>query len=166
MTTNRTQMELVGERELVITRTFRAPAQIVFDAWTQPELVKRWWAPRSRGVSVVECTAEVKPGGAWRYVLARGAGEPFAFSGKYLEIERGKRLVYTNWFEAIPGAEVTVTVTLEEKDGATTLVAREIYPSKEARDAALATGMESGMRETIEQLDELVASLAAGKPVS
>lgn len=160
MSTNRTQMELVGERELVITRTFRAPAQVVFDAWTKPELVSRWWAPKSRGVSVVECTAEVKLGGAYRYVLGRGAGERFAFSGKYLEIDPGKRLVYTNWFEAIPGAEVTVTVTFEEKDGATTLVAREIYPSKEARESALASGMEPGMRETMDQLDELVVSFS------
>jgi len=163
MSMNRTEMELVGERELVISRTFRAPAHVVFDAWTQPDLVRRWWAPKSRGVSVLECTAEVKPGGAYRYVLGRGADERFAFSGKYLELERATRLVYTQWFEAIPGAEVTVTVTLEEKDGATTLVARELYPSKEAREAALASGMESGMRETMDLLDELVASLA-GKP--
>src|SRR5262249_17840819 len=154
------QMELEGERELVITRTFRAPAHVVFDAWTKPELVSRWWAPRSRGVVVIECTAEVKPGGAYRYVLGRGATERFAFSGKYLEIDRPKRLVYTNWFEAIPGGEVTVTVTFEEKAGATTLVAREVYPSKEAREGALASGMEPGMRETMDQLDELVASLS------
>lgn len=160
MTTNRTQIELVGERELVITRTFRAPADVVFDAWTKPELVSRWWAPKSRGVSVLECTAEVKPGGAYRYVIGRGAAERFAFSGKYLEIDPAKRLVYTQWFEAIPGAEVTVTVTLEEKDGATTLVARELYPSKEARDSALASGMEPGIHETMDQLDELVVSLS------
>lgn len=160
MSMDRTQMELEGERELVITRTFRAPAHLVFDAWTNAELVRRWWAPKSRGVSVVECTADVRPGGAYRYVLGRGASERFAFSGKYLEIDPGKRLVYTNWFEAIPGAEVVVTVTFEEKDGATTLVARELYPSKEARDAALASGMEPGMRETMDQLDELVVSLS------
>jgi len=159
MSTNRTQMEVQGERELVIARTFRAPSDIVFDAWTQPELVRRWWAPKSHGVSVVECTADVRPGGAWRYVLGRGA-ERIAFSGKYLEVERATRLVYTSWFEAIPGAEVTVTVTFEEKDGATTLVAREIYPSKEALQAALATGMEHGARETMDQLDELVVSLS------
>jgi uncharacterized protein YndB with AHSA1/START domain len=159
MNSNRTEMELKGERELVIRRTFRAPAHIVFDAWTKAELVKRWWAPKSRGVAVVECTAEVRPGGAYRYVLARGEAERFAFSGKYLEVDRPTRLVYTNWFEAIPGAEVTVTVTFEERDGSTKLVAHELYPSKEARDGALASGMESGMRETIDQLDELVASL-------
>jgi uncharacterized protein YndB with AHSA1/START domain len=159
MTTNRTQMELQGERELVLSRTFRAPSEIVFDAWTKPELVRRWWAPKSHGVTVVECSADVRPGGAWRYVLGRGA-ERIAFSGKYLEVARATRLVYTSWFEAIPGAEVTVTVTFEEKDGATTLVAREIYPSKEALQSALATGMEHGARETMDQLDELVASLS------
>ena len=157
---NDTTVKRKSEREIVITRRFRAPARIVFEAWTRPEHVQRWWAPRSRDVAVVECTADVRPGGAYRYVLARGAAERFAFSGKYLEIDPGARVVYTQWFEAIPGAEVVVTVTFEEKDGATTLVAREVYPSKEARAAALDSGMESGMRETIEQLDELVAALS------
>jgi uncharacterized protein YndB with AHSA1/START domain len=156
---NRTSMERTSDREIVITRTFRAPADIVFDAWTKPELVRRWWAPRSRGVTLVQCDANVRPGGAYRYLLARGSSESFAFSGKYVEIARPTRLVYTQIFEAFPDGEAVVTVSFEERDGSSTLVAHELYPSKEALDRALTSGMEDGMRETMDQLDELVASL-------
>jgi uncharacterized protein YndB with AHSA1/START domain len=151
-------MERTSDTEIVITRTFRAPPDIVFDAWTKPEHVRRWWAPASRGVTLVECDADVRPGGAYRYVLARGDTERYAFSGKYREIARPTRLVYTQSFEPMPGAAV-VTVSFEERDGSTVLVAHEVYPSKEALDAALASGMEEGMRDTMDQLDELVASL-------
>ena len=106
----------------------------------------------------MECDADVRAGGAYRYVLARGKAERFAFSGKYVEIARPTRLVYTQSFEPMPG-EVAVTVSFEERDGSTTLVSRELYPSKEALDAALSSGMEDGMRETFEQLGQLVASL-------
>jgi uncharacterized protein YndB with AHSA1/START domain len=157
---NRTSMELVSDNELVIIRTFRAPAHIVFDAWTKPELVKRWWAPASRGVTLVQCDADLRPGGEYHYVLARGDDERFAFSGKYLEIVRPTRLVYTQIFEPFPDAAVIVTVSFEERDGATKLVSHEVYPSKETREMALASGMEEGMRETFDQLDELVATMA------
>ncbi len=159
MNLNRTSMGLTSDKEIVVTRTFRAPAHTVFDAWTKPEHVRRWWAPASRGVTMVQCDADLRPGGAYRYVLARGKDERFAFSGKYREIARPTRLVYTQSFEPIPDAEVVVTVSFEERDGSTTLVAHELYPSKEARDGALASGMEDGVRETFDQLDELVASL-------
>lgn len=158
MNLNRTSMELVADRELVITRTFRAPAQVVFDAWTKPEHLKRWWAPRSRGVTLVICEADLRPGGAYRYVLARGDAERFAFSGEYVEITRPTRLVYTQRFEPFPDA-VIVTVSFEERDGSTKLLVRELYPSAEVRDQALASDMEDGMRETFELLDELVTSL-------
>ena len=102
--------------------------------------------------------ADLRPGGAYRYVLARGEAERFAFSGKYVEIAPPTRLVYTQSFEPIPG-EAVVTVSFEERDGSTTVVAHEIYPSKEALDGALESGMEDGLRETYDQLDELVASL-------
>jgi uncharacterized protein YndB with AHSA1/START domain len=153
-----TSMERTSEKEIVITRTFRAPAHIVFDAWTKPELVRRWWAPASRGVTLVQCDADLRPGGTYRYVLARGKAERFAFFGKYLEIVRPTRLVYTQSFEPVPG-EAVVTVSFEERDGSTMLVSHELYPSKDALDGALASGMEDGMRETFDQLDELVASL-------
>src|SRR3982074_1848354 len=132
---SRTSMERTSDREIVITRTFRAPADIVFDAWTRPEHVRRWWAPQSRGVTLVECDADVRPGGAYRYVLARGKAERFAFFGKYLEVARPTRLVYTQSFES-PDAEAVVTLSFEERDGSTTLVAHELYPSKEVLDGA------------------------------
>jgi uncharacterized protein YndB with AHSA1/START domain len=104
------------------------------------------------------CDVDLCPGGAYRYVLARGEAQRFAFFGKYLEIARPTRLVYTQSFEPMPG-EAVVTVSFEEQDGSTTLVAHELYPSKEALDGALASGMEDGMRETFDLLDGLVASL-------
>jgi uncharacterized protein YndB with AHSA1/START domain len=152
-------MELKGNRELVIARTFSAPARIVFDAWTKPELVKRWWAPKSRHVSLVVCEADVRAGGKYRYVLRKDDGAEFAFSGEYTEVTPPARLVYTQIFEAFPGAAAIITVTFDEQDGRTRLVAHEVYPSAKARDGALASGMEDGMRETMDQLEELVSSL-------
>jgi len=163
MNANRTSMELPSDEEILITRTFRAPADIVFDAWTKPEHVRRWWAPKSRGVTVVQCDVDLRPGGAYRYVLAVGDAPPLAFFGEYREVARPTRLVYTQRFEPSPGeplpGEAVITVTFDERDGATTLVAREQYPSKEVRDGVLESGMEDGMRETYEQLDALVMSL-------
>lgn len=160
MNLNRTTLERTTDREIVIEHTFHAPAAIVFDAWTRPEFVRRWWAPQSRGVTLVQCDAELRPGGTYRYVLARGESERFAFSGKYLEIARPTRLVYTQCFEpAAEAGEAVVTVSFEERDGSTRLVAHELYPSKDVLDGVLASGMEDGMRETFDQLEELVVSL-------
>ncbi|CAN5759795.1 SRPBCC domain-containing protein [soil metagenome] len=163
MNSKRTSLDRTSDREIVITRSFRAPASIVFDAYTIAENVRRWWAPKSRGVSLLECDVDLRAGGAYRYVLGRDGGA-FAFFGKYVEVERPNRVVYTQGFEPkigepMPG-EAVVTVTFEEKDGTTTLVARELYPSKEVLDGVLATGMEEGMRETFEQLDALIAEKA------
>jgi uncharacterized protein YndB with AHSA1/START domain len=157
MSVFRTELELVGDREIVITRTFRARAGVVFDAWTEPKHVGLWWAPTSRGLTMAVCEAEVRPGGSYRYVLARNA-ERIAFSGRYIEVERPVRLVYTQRLEPMPG-EATITVTFAEREGATTLTAREMYPSRQVRDAVLASGMEAGMRETFELLAELVVKL-------
>lgn len=159
MSTQRTQMQLTSDTELVITRTFEASAQIVFDAFTKPEFVRRWWAPASRGVTLLECAAEVKPGGTYRYVLGREGAVLVTFSGQYIEVERPTRLVYTQCMEPYPDA-VVVSVRFEERDGITTLTSHERYPSAEVRAAALGSGMEEGMRETFEQLDALVRSLS------
>jgi len=157
---NLTTMQLEGEREIVITRTFNAPPRMVFEAWTQPELVKRWWAPKSMGVTVVGCEADVREGGTYRYVLKPEGGDAFAFSGRYTEVSPHSRLVYSQVFEPMAGAgEAVIRVTFEDRDGKTHLVSRELYPSKEARDGALASGMEQGMRETYDLLDALVSSL-------
>jgi uncharacterized protein YndB with AHSA1/START domain len=159
LTQDRTTLEVIGDREVVITRRFDAPARIVFEAWTKPELVKRWWAPKSRRVVMASCEADVRTGGRYRYVMARDGAE-IPFSGEYREVTPHSRLVYTSIFEPMKAmGEAVVTVTFEEKDGRTLLTTHEVYASKQARDGALASGMESGMRETMNQLEELVASL-------
>jgi uncharacterized protein YndB with AHSA1/START domain len=160
---NRTTVERKSERELVVTRTFNGPARIVFEAWTKPELLKRWWVPKSTGMSLLSCEADVRVGGKYRFVFSRGASEPMAFFGRYLEVTPHSRLVWTNE-EGGEGGSVT-TVTFEEKGGKTLLVMRDLYPSKEALDAA-GTGFADAMVESFEQLDELLVTLGAsvGQP--
>src|ERR1700731_2711536 len=117
---NRTTVERKSERELVVTRTFNGPARIGFEAWTKPELLKRWRAPKSTGVSLLSCEADVRVGGTYRFVFGHGASEPMAFYGRCLEVTRHSRLVWTNE-EGGDGGAVT-TVTFEEKGGQTLLV--------------------------------------------
>src|SRR6476660_6007613 len=156
---NPTTTERTSDRELVVTRTFNGPARIVFEAWTRPELLKRWWAPKSFGLTMISCEADVRVGGTYRLVFRHDSfPEPMAFFGRYIEVTPHSRLVWTN-DEGESGEQVT-TVTFEEKGGKTLLVMHDLYPSKEALDGALA-GMEGGMRETLEQLDELVVTLSA-----
>jgi uncharacterized protein YndB with AHSA1/START domain len=150
--TNSTTVERKSERELVVTRTFNAPARIVFEAWTRPELLKRWWVPKSSGMSFLSCEADVRVGGGYRFEFGHGASKPMAFFGRYLEVIPHSRLVWTN-DEGDDGA--VTTVTFEEKGGKTLLVIHELYSSKEALDATLA-GMEGGMSESFTQLDELL----------
>ena len=160
---NRTTVERKSERELVVTRTFNCPARLVFEAWTKPELLKRWWAPKSTGVSLLSCEADVRVGGRYRFEFGQetakpmASKEPMVFFGRYIEVTPHARLVWTNE-EGDDGA--VTTVTFEEKDGKTLLVMHELYPSKEALDAAIA-GMEGGMPETFAQLDELLITLGA-----
>ncbi len=154
-----TTLELPTAREILISRSFAAPARLVFEAMTKPEHVKRWWAPASRGVSLVSCDIDFRVGGKWRYVMAvRDNPEHMAFSGEYLEIEAPRRVVQTERFEPLPDA-AQVTVTLTEKDGRTYFTSRSVYPSQEVRDMVIGTGMEQGMRESMLQLTEVVASL-------
>jgi len=157
---NRTTVERRSDRELVVTRTFNAPARIVFEAWTKPELLKRWWAPRSLGVTLFRCESDVRVGGRYRYEFGRDAKNAMVFSGTYTEVSPPSRLVFTQLFEQMPAAgEAIVTATFEERDGKTRLVLHQLFPSREALDGAVASGMEKGMRITFEQLEELVASL-------
>src|ERR1700678_3662516 len=137
---NRTTVERKSERELVVTRTFNAPARIVFEAWTKPELLKRWWVPKSIGVSLLSCEADVRTGGTYRFEFGHDASKPMAFFGRYIEVAPHSRLVWTN-DESDDGA--VTTVTFEEIGGKTLLVMHELYPSKEALDAASA-GREGG----------------------
>jgi len=157
---NRTTVERKSERELVVTRTFNGPARVVFEAWTKPELLKRWWVPKSAGLSLVSCEADVRVGGRYRFVFVIGndTSKPMAFFGRYIEVTPHSRLVWTNE-EGGEGGPVT-TVTFEENSGKTLLVMHELYPSKAALDAA-GTGAADAMVETFAQLDELLVSLGA-----
>jgi uncharacterized protein YndB with AHSA1/START domain len=157
---NHTTVEQKSERELVIARSFNGPARIVFEAWTKPELLKRWWVPKSSGMSLLSCEADVRVGGTYRFVFRHGASEPMAFYGKYLEVTPNARLVWTNE-EGGDGGPVT-TVTFEEKGGQTLVVVRELHASKEALDAARASGAEAGTLEAFEQLEGLLVVLGAG----
>src|ERR1051326_2679654 len=150
-----TTVERKGERELVVTRTFNAPPHIVFEAWTKPELFKRWWAPKSLGMSLLSCEMDVRTGGKYRLEFEPNA---MAFFGTYLEVTPHSRLVWTNE-EGGEGGPVT-TVTFEEKRGKTLLVMLELYSSKEALDAA-GTGAADAMVETFAQLDELLVTLSS-----
>ncbi|HWZ64274.1 MAG TPA: SRPBCC family protein [Steroidobacteraceae bacterium] len=154
---NHTTVERRSGRELLVMRSFKGPARLVFEAWTRPELLMRWWAPKSTGVSLLSCELDVRVGGRYRFEFAHGASK-MAFFGRYLEVIPHSRLVWTN-DESDDGS--LTTVTFEEKAGKTQLVMHELYPSKEALDAIIA-GMEVGMRETFEQLDELLLTLDAG----
>ena len=155
---SRTSVERKSERELVVTRTFNGPARIVFEAWTTPELLKRWWAPKSFGVSFISCEADVRTGGTYRFMFGHPASEqPMEFFGRYIEVTPPSRLVWTN-DEGVEGGAVT-TVTFEERAAETLVVMHDLYPSKEALDAAIASGATSGFGETFEQLDDLLVTL-------
>jgi len=147
---NRTTVERKSERELVVTRTFDAPARIVFEAWTQPDLFKRWWGLKSMGMSLRSCEMDVRTGGGYRLVFSNG----MEFFGRYIEVIPNSRLVWTNEEGGADGP--VTTVTFEEKGGKTLLVMLELYPSKEALDAA-GTGAADGMDEMFGQLDEFLA---------
>jgi len=144
---------------MVVTRTFNAPARLVFKAWSSPELMMRWWTPKSFGITFVSCEADVRTGGTYRFVFSHPDFEqPMAFFGKYVEVTPPSRIVWTNE----EGADGPIsTVTFEEKGGQTLLILRELYPSKEALDEAIATGSTgtSGAPEQYDLLDEVLATL-------
>jgi uncharacterized protein YndB with AHSA1/START domain len=157
---NGTTVERKSDRELVVTRMINGPARIVYEAWTNPELFKRWWVPKSVGVSLLSCEQDVRVGGKYRLVFGHeSAPEPMEFFGKYIEVIPNARIVWTN-DEGAEGGPVT-TVTFEEKAGKTLVVMHELYPSKEALDACMASGEKSCVDETFDQLEELLVARAA-----
>lgn len=158
-TTNRTTVEPKSEREIVVTRTFDAPSRIVFKAWTTPELFRRWWIPKSMPLALLSYEADIRTGGTYRLVFDVDGTKTMAFFGRYIEVTPHSRIVWTNDESGDNGA--VTTVTLEEKGDKTLLVLHELYRSKEARDAAHASGAYDGMGETFEQLAEVLATLRA-----
>jgi uncharacterized protein YndB with AHSA1/START domain len=155
---NRTTVERKSDREVVVTRTFDAPARLVFEAWIKPELFRQWWVPRSMGMTLRSCELDVRTGGKYRLVFGDDPATSMAFYGKYLDVVPNRRIVWTNEESGADGS--VTTVTFEEKNGMTTLMLSELYPTKEALDAA-GTGAQEVMIETFGQLDELLTSLAA-----
>ncbi|HEY1814463.1 MAG TPA: SRPBCC family protein [Kofleriaceae bacterium] len=155
-------VDRVSDRELVVSRTFDAPARIVYEAWTKPEHMKRWWAPKSFGAIMYECDNDLRTGGTYRFVFGKEGQPKMAFSGVYKEVVPNGKLVATQVFEQMPHAgEAIVTTTFVETDGKTRVELRQLFPSKQALDGAIATGMTDGMRITFGQLDELCRELSA-----
>ena len=152
---NRTTVERASDREVVVTRAINGPTRIVFEAFSKAELFKRWWVPKSMGMTLLSCELDARLGGKYRLVFDHSP-EPVAFFGTYVEVQPHSRLAWTN-DEGGEGGPVT-TVTFEEKGGKTLVVLRESYPSKEALDAA-GTGAADAMLETFDQLDELLVTL-------
>ena len=156
---SRTTVERTSDRELVATRTVDGPARIVFEAWTKPELIIRWWAPASFGISFLSCETDVRTGGSYRYVFGHPASEqPMAFFGRYIEVTPPSRLVLTNEED---GGRAVTTVTFEEMDGQTVVVVHDLYPSKEALDGAIASESTGAWPEQFEALDDLLTTLGA-----
>ena len=151
-----------SERELVIERTLRAPPQVIFAAWTNPDLLKLWWAPRSLGASLFKCESDLRIGGAYRYEFGRDSKHPEVFSGTYIEIVAARRIVYTQIYERMrETGEALITVTFEEVQGKTRLIQRQLHPSKSVLEFFVASGMEHGLREALDQLEATTASLPA-----
>jgi uncharacterized protein YndB with AHSA1/START domain len=151
------KVTLPTEEQILITREFDAPRQLVFKAYTTPELVKRWWSGKRGEVTSVEI--DLRVGGRWRYVMAADSGPEVAFHGEYHEIVPGERLVSTEVYEGVPDAEALDTLTLTEVDGRTRFELLVQHTSKEHRDAHLNSGMEVGMQEAFDALEEVARSL-------
>lgn len=155
-----THVERASDRELVITRWFAASPETVFDCFTKAELLRRWWAPKSLGVELHEMRSDPRVGGEYRFEFAARGNPPVAFRGVYKVVERGVRVVYTQIFEPMPDTgDGIITMTFTAEDGGTLMRSSELYPSKEVLEGAIASGMEKGMRETLENLAALLREL-------
>ncbi len=159
MTSNaRAVVTLPSDTQILITREFDAPRNLVYRAWTTPELIKRWWAG-DRG-EVTSAEVDLRPGGRWRYVMTANGGFEVAFHGEYQEIVPGERIVCTEVFEGMPDAAAVSTATFTDRDGRTTLSVLVQHQSKENRDAHVNSGMEGGMQESMSHLEAVARSLA------
>jgi uncharacterized protein YndB with AHSA1/START domain len=154
---------LPTDEQILITREFEAPRCLVYRAWTTPELVRRWWSGRRGAMTVADI--DLRVGGSWRYVMVADGGHEVAFHGEYRELVPDERIVTTEVFEGMPGDGVLDVVTFGEADGRTTLELLVECGSREARDMIVQSGMEAGMQEQMDLLEELVTGpLAAGAP--
>ncbi len=154
---NQTMVERKSDRELVATRTINGPPHLVFKAWTEPELFKRWWVPKSIPMTLLACELDVRTGGKYRLVFGMG-DQTAEFFGKYIEVTPHSRIVWTNE-EGGADANAITTVTFEAREGKTLLTMHDLHPSKEALDAAIESGSTGGIPEQLDQLDELIGTL-------
>lgn len=146
-----------SDREIVMTRVFDAPRELVFEAVTKPEHLKEWWGPR--GFTLPVCEIDFRPGGAYRFVSADAEGNEYAFRGEYREIVPPERVVWTFEFEGMPGMVSVDTLTIVEEDGSTTLTSTSVFDSIEQRDGMLQSGMETGAAESYDRLAELLEKM-------
>jgi uncharacterized protein YndB with AHSA1/START domain len=154
------QITTPSDREIAMTRVFDAPRELVFEAWTNPQHVRHWWGPRS---AIVTCEADVRPGGAWRYVTRSESGEEIPFTGVYLEVTPPERIVHTEILDIEPfnqGDPPVTTVTFTEEEGRTLTTSVTLYPSRDIRDAVLKSGMETGAAEVYDRLEEHLRTIA------
>jgi len=150
-----------SDREILMTRAFDAPRELVFEVWTRPEHVRHWWGPRSS--TMIHCEAEVRPGGAWRYVARGEDGTDVPFTGVYREVSPPERVVHTEVYDVEPfnqGEPAVTTVTFSERDGRTFVAVSTLFPSREVRDIVLSSGMETGAAESYDRLAERLSTLA------
>jgi uncharacterized protein YndB with AHSA1/START domain len=148
---------LPTDEQILITREFDAPKHLVYKAWTTPELVKRWWSGQHGEVTIAEI--DLRVGGMWRYVMVANEGFEVAFHGEYRELVPNERIVSTEVFEGMPDAEAVDTLTLTEVDGRTLLTILVQHTSKDDRDAHVNSGMEAGMQESMDLLEQVAVSL-------
>jgi uncharacterized protein YndB with AHSA1/START domain len=151
------EVTLPTDERILITREFDAPKRLVYRAWTEPELVERWWGGERGEVRSVRI--DLRVGGAWRCVMVTDDGSEAALRGEYREIIPNERIVSTEVYEGLPGAQALNTVTFEEREGRTTLTVLVQHSSKAARDAHLGSGMEAGMQEALDLLERVTVSL-------
>lgn len=152
---NQTTAERTSDRELVVTRVVNAPARIVFEAWTKPELFKRWWVPKSVPITLLSCELGVRVGGKYKLVFSAN-GSPMEFFGTYTDVQPHARLAWTN---EEGGQEQITTVTFDERDdGNTLLTVHNLFASKQALDDEIASGGTSALPETLDQLEELLTT--------
>lgn len=148
---------LPTDTQILITREFAAPSELVYRAWTTPELVRRWWHANRGEVTVAEI--DLRVGGRWRFVQVTPSGFEVAFHGEYREIAPAERLVWTEIYEAVPDAETLQTMTLTERDGRTSMTILGEYGSRQVRDSVIASGMEAGMQDALSLLEQVAATL-------
>jgi uncharacterized protein YndB with AHSA1/START domain len=158
MTSSQTAtVTLLADEQILITREFDAPKRLVYEAWTRPELVRRWWTAR-RG-EMTSCEIDLRVGGGWRYVMLTHEGQEVAFHGEYREVQPAERIVSTEIYEGMPGAEAVTTATFTETDGGTSLTLLVAHTSKEHRDAHVSSGMEDGLQDAMDLLERVAVSL-------